>query len=120
MPHNEVMVGEREHISLGFCLDWGQRWGPMISQVYSLLMDLKHNNRNLKLGKRKANSPNSQLLKFSNISKTKEPQLGKLVWLFIYACGWQCVYSRSLKQMLLRSECFSSQSLNQALALPKK
>ena len=69
MPHNEVMVGEREHMGLGFCLDWGQRWGPRISQVYSLLMNLKHNNRNLKHGKR----PNGQLLKSITISETKKP-----------------------------------------------
>ena len=52
--HSKVMCRETEaRVSLGFCFDWGRGGGPRFSWAHCLLVNLKHENKNLKHGKRK-------------------------------------------------------------------
>ena len=82
--HTARSWGEREKacVSLGFCFYWGQGWGPRFLRAHSLLVNLKHKDRNLKHGKRKNKLP-KQLSNSTNIAKTKEPQCREAAWLFI-------------------------------------
>ena len=62
-----------------------QGWGPRFG-AHLLLVNLKHQSKNLMSGKRnkKPWSPNGQLQKPTKVSKTKEPGEGAMAWPFLW------------------------------------
>lgn len=77
-------VGERGH-GLGFCLYWGEDGGLDIS--VSLCTVIKLKSRTLKCRKRK--NQVAQIVKSTEISKTKAPGVGgggAATWLFAGSC----------------------------------
>lgn len=54
----------------------GLKVGPRALWAHSLLVNLKHESRNWKCGKRKASSPNGQSSTSANIFRAKEPPCG--------------------------------------------
>lgn len=56
----------------------------MVLQAYSLLVNLKHKNENLKRRKKKKKKKLKQsVIKINQIAKIKDPQKGEAAWPFV-------------------------------------
>lgn len=64
---------------------WGQGWEPKVLQAHSLLVNLKHNSRNLKHGKRKNKWPKWSVIEINQDLRNKGALVegGKLVFLLV-------------------------------------
>lgn len=83
-PHSEVWI-KRESAGARSSFIWGQGWEPRVLQARSLLVNLKHNSRNLKHGKRKNKWPKWSVIEISQDLRNKGALVegGRLVFLLV-------------------------------------
>jgi len=62
--HTAKSQGERDGTGLGFCFLGGRGWGPGLLRAPSLLVNLKHKSRNVKLGDEE--NQGAQMISFRN------------------------------------------------------